>query len=123
VKPWTPRGRSTVALLAIAAILFAPAAEDGFPGLSQSEPAPIEARLLAPTVREGMVAAKLSTSHLEDGDQSQPRPFGFALLASAVAVLVIGAVFAGSDLSRRTSAGLSFSGIRAPRAPPGLRAT
>lgn len=112
-----------MAFLAISAVLFAPAAYDGFSGSPQSEPAPIEARVLAPTVREGMVAAKLSRSHLQAGDQSQPKPFAFAIPAAAVAALLIGAFFAVGLPLRRNSQAFAFFRIRVPRGPPGLQAT
>lgn len=125
VTLWTPGVRWAVVFLAVSAVLFAPATYERPEGSTQAPPPPIEARILAPTVREGIVAAlpKLSTRHLQTGDhRSRPESVAFAIASAAAAVLLIGASFAAGFPSRRSGPSLIFFRNPVPRGPPGLQA-
>jgi hypothetical protein len=115
VKPWTQRGRRVVAFLAISGVLFAPATYEAPSDWAQLEPTPMGARVLAPTVREGMVAAKLSTSGLQAGDRLQPKPLTFAVPTASAAVLLIGALSALGLALGRSSPSLTFLRNFVPR--------
>jgi hypothetical protein len=117
----TPGSRCALVFLAASAILFAPATYERPWGWNQGSAAPIEARVLAPTVREGLVASSRLTAHQQPGDDGVPRrPVALAAVA-AVAVLLAGVWLALAFPSRRTGPRIIFFRLRVPRGPPRLQ--
>lgn len=124
VRSWASGARWAVTLVAVSAVLFAPAANESPLGLTQSPRVPIEARVLAPTVREGIVATdpRLTIRHPRTGDfRSWPEAVAFAIAAAAAAMLLTGASLAGG-LPSRSGPRLIVFRNPVPRGPPGLQA-
>jgi hypothetical protein len=115
--------RWPVAHLAVFALLFAPAGDEGPARPTAGAQEEVDPRVIAPTVREGIVAkgAKLTTLHLRVTEQrapSQPIP---VTVASAVAGMLLAwaALFA-ADLPSGSRPRLIALRVRSPRAPPAV---
>lgn len=107
----------------VLAVLFAPAWEEETAGPSRPADDSAEAWLLAPTLREGIVATgpKLSARHLQTADQrsrSEPVP---VTLASVAAVLVLLSLTWSARRESRAASRLVAFRSRVPRGPPILQ--
>jgi hypothetical protein len=115
--------RWPLAFLAIFALLFAPAGDERPSAPTRGAQEGVDPRVIAPTVREGMVAtgASLTIHYLRVTEQrpsSEPAPFA---VVSAVAGLVLawGASLA-AGLPSGSRPHLVALRALAPRAPPAL---
>jgi hypothetical protein len=112
--------RWAVAGLAVFAVLFAPAADRWLRGSTQSDPAPVEARVLAPTIREAVAAAspKQILRHLPNREPlSRAESLAGAVASSGAAAQPVWAFLADS-VRREPSQRLIVLGEPPPRAPP-----
>jgi len=111
-----------VASLAVLALLFSPVPDEWSIGSNRGPREPVDPRILAPTVREGIVAVRPKLTARQTTDQ-QSRP-GFVLLAVASAAAAVLLVWV-SVAPRLPSGGgprlLAFRGL-VPRGPPVLQA-
>jgi hypothetical protein len=113
-----------VAFVAVTALLFAPATDEGSPSSVRGAPGPADPRILAPTARDGVVAVrpKLSTDRLRITDRRfSDEPIPLAVVASAAAVLLL---WATGVVAPRPGGGrrpVTLRGLN-PRGPPGLPA-
>jgi hypothetical protein len=124
VTPRPATGQCAISFLVVLAVVFAPAPDEAWgagplPGTGDS----LGARILAPTVRQGIQTTdpKLLRRHLQVVDQ-RSRPGSIRLtLASVAAVLLF--AFLTWFARRKWRAGLCLVALRAsvPRAPPTLQ--
>jgi hypothetical protein len=117
------RMRWPLAFLAIFALLFAPAGDERPSGSTRGAQEGVDPRVIAPTVREGVVAAgaRLTIHHIRVTEQrasAEPVPLA---VASAVAGLVLawGASFAAGVPSGSRARLVALQAL-VPRAPPAL---
>jgi hypothetical protein len=106
------------------AVLFAPAADRWLVGSTQGASAPVEARVLAPTIREAVAAAspKHILRHLPVRDQpSLKEPLTAAVASIAAAALLLWALLS-AGTRRALSQRLIVLGDLGPRAPPPFQA-
>jgi hypothetical protein len=125
VSVWAESGRLAVAAAALLAVLFAPAMDQGPTGLHRHPAEPVDARILAPTFGEAIVAVgpKLASRHHQVVEQrSRAEPLPPAIVSAIVAVLLLRASFA-QGLPRGTGPRLSASRLKVPRGPPALQST
>jgi hypothetical protein len=124
VRLHTTSYRLAVAGLSVFAVLFAPAADRWLRGSTQSDPAPVEARVLAPTIREAVAAAspKQILRQLPKREPpSRAASLAGALASSGAAAQPVWAFLADSD-RREPSQRLTVLGEPPPRAPPWAQA-
>jgi hypothetical protein len=120
------RGLSTlwlIAYLVVFALLFAPAGDEGPMRLTRVAQEGVDPRIIAPTVREGIVAkgAKLTTLHLRVTEQRAPsEPIPLAVAAAVAGMLLAWAAFFGTGLPLGSATRLIALRARSPRAPPAL---
>jgi len=117
------RGLSTrwpVAYLVVFALLFAPAGDEG-PMRPTRVAQGVDPRVIAPTVREGIVAkgAKLTTLHLRVTEQRAPsEPIPLAVASAAAGMLLAWAAFFAAGHPLGSAPRLMALRARSPRAPP-----
>jgi hypothetical protein len=115
-RQWAP------AFLVALAVVFAPAPDEEPLGPVRGAEDSVDARILAPTVRQGIVdtGPKLSTRHLQIADQrSRLGPISLTLASGAAVVLLASVIW---SARRKSRAAPRFVALRArvPRGPPTL---
>ena len=121
VKCRADDARWVLAALAGFALLFAPGTDEGQadrPGGRE----PIQARILAPTVSEALVAVarKPSDPDLRSGVRSRPVALPLGAISVIGAIFLMWAVPAGWDRSRIRPRGIVLS-AHVPRGPPAVQ--
>jgi hypothetical protein len=122
VAPWNSTSRYSLVYLAMFALLFAPAGADGPKGSGDVARAPVDPRIIAPTVGEGMVAASatLTTRRFQVTEQRvQLDSLPLVIRASAAGLVFLWAAVAGAPRAG-TRPTLSAARALVPRAPPAL---
>jgi|SRR5918999_1213292 hypothetical protein len=124
VTPHLAAGKWALSFLLVLAVVFAPAPDEAAgPGPSSGNEASLGARILAPTVRQGIQVSdpKLLGRHLQIADQSSRLSSIPLMLASVAAVLLFASLTCFAR--RRSLAGPRLVVLRArvPRGPPTLR--
>jgi hypothetical protein len=116
--------RWAVSSVAVVALLFAPATDDGPAASNPQAGQPNDPRILAPTVRDAFVGmrpklAAPTRGGTDLGSLAEPSPLA---VASAVAVAVVLPVWASFAVGLRSGKGSSLTFLRGlvPRGPPGL---
>jgi hypothetical protein len=116
-----PEKRWAVGLVVVVAVLFAPAEGEPASGRLRESPGGVDARILAPTVREAVPARDPEASAPRNGvtdprTRAEPLPL-VSLFAGILFLLGLG-WWAVGDI--RSASGLLGLPARAPRAPPAL---
>jgi hypothetical protein len=106
--------------LAVFAVLFAPAADRWLKGSADSDPAPVEARILAPTIREAVAAAspKRILHRLPTRDHPSPTASVTEAVTSSAAARRLVWAFLSAGLWVGTPQRVTVLRELAPRAPP-----
>lgn len=115
--------RWPVAYLAVFALLFAPAGDEGPMRPTRGAQEVVDPRVIAPTVRHGIVAkgAKLTTFHLRLTEQRAPsEPIPLAVASAVAGMLLAWAAFIAAGLPLGSPPRLIALRARSPRAPPAL---
>jgi hypothetical protein len=109
--------------LVVLALLFAPARNEELDSVSGADD-PVGARVLAPTVREGIVTTgpKHSPQQLQVPDQRSELRSIQLTLASVAAALLLASLTWSARQESRAAPGLVTLRARVPRAPPSLPA-
>ena len=110
--------------MAVFALLFAPAGDEGTRGSTHVTPEGVDPRIIAPTVREGMVAkgVKLTARNLEGADKRGPSESIPLAVTSGLAALLLlrWATFFAAGLPAGSHPRLIARRALVPRAPPAL---
>jgi hypothetical protein len=115
--------RWPVAYLAVFALLFAPAGDEAPMRPTRAAQEGVDPRVIAPTVREGIVAkgAKLTTLHLRVAEQRVPsEPIHLAVASAVAGMLLAWAASFAAGLLLGSPPHLIALRARSPRAPPAL---
>jgi hypothetical protein len=118
-----PSSRWPLVFLVVLAVLFAPAGEDDSSGSVPEAEGSVGARVLAPAVREGILATgpKSAARLPHPADQRSGQALIPLTLASAAAVLLLVFLTWFARLDSRVAPRLVALRVTVPRAPPALQ--